>query len=55
MDPTANVKEQRELCKAIRGDIKLSDVERLLDLVESLDRWLVGNGHYPLQWTLSRH
>jgi hypothetical protein len=60
MDPTANLKEQRELAARIleiwdRGDhIDEVDASRLCELVEALDSWLMKGGHLPEDWERNR-
>jgi hypothetical protein len=56
VDPTANVREQRELATAImlRADQdkpqEPQDAERLAELVQDLDGWMKGGGFAPAQW-----
>jgi hypothetical protein len=56
MDPDANLKEQRELVRDIRryieneGRAPTDDTDRLVDLVEALDEWIVKGGFLPRDW-----
>lgn len=52
MDPNANLQEIREILKE-RNDNDLFgafDAERLADLIEALDGWLVKGGALPKAW-----
>lgn len=60
MDPTANLKEQRELAARLLdgigchdysnlGDYE-ADVDRLCELVQALDGWIRRGGFLPEQW-----
>ena len=63
MDPTANLEEQRQLCKMIE-DGSYNDpsapscmrvdaetmILRLSELVIALDKWLANGGAWPEQW-----
>jgi hypothetical protein len=56
MDPTACLKEIRELiedhteCDTLPSD----DLDRLMDLLMSLDTWMSKGGHCPQQWMKHR-
>ena len=66
MDPDANLREQREIARAIQkvlddcnGDGSLTDgqqfyvaaqAERLAELVEALDGWITKGGFLPARW-----
>lgn len=56
MDPTANLKEQRELAAQINATIDagdqpdLGDILRLSELVLTLDEWISRGGFLPEQW-----
>lgn len=51
MDPNANLKEQRELVKKLRGDTSTyDDAIRLTELVEALDEWIRNGGALPSDW-----
>jgi hypothetical protein len=56
MDPNANLAEMLELAASIiaagneDAAIDPSDAARLADLVEALDRWIVGGGFLPKRW-----
>lgn len=56
MDPDANLREQREIVARMRDDETartldaFSELERLTDLVETLDEWLSTAGHLPREW-----
>lgn len=55
MDPDANLAEQIEIVKlAQHGAATLADFERLTDLVEALDQWIVGGGFLPERWREGR-
>jgi hypothetical protein len=64
MDPTANLEEQRRLAKRILacGEEEHPRVscrcrvqaERLAELVEALDGWLVGGGFLPSRWAWAK-
>ena len=60
MDPTANLKEQREIFKRILAGGEFADQEflddavRLAELVEALDDWIMACGFLPGQWTKAR-
>ena len=58
MDPTANLREQLEIVRAIL-DLEREPIEparlriaaeRLAELVEALNGWLSRGGFLPLQW-----
>lgn len=49
MDPNATLKEIRELLAANNKGEEI-DVDRLCELIEALDRWLVGGGFLPRVW-----
>lgn len=61
MDPTANLKEQRQIAaqiercshEATRDDRPCGCVDRaqrLAELVEALDGWITRGGFVPAQW-----
>jgi hypothetical protein len=56
MDPDANLAETRKLVddimRAIDGDspLDVSDVDRLVELVRSLDGWITRGGYLPAAW-----
>ena len=55
MDPNANLKEQRELVRKINnGELTETELaeaaERLGELVEALDQWMVNGGFAPRDW-----
>jgi len=56
MDPDTNLREQLQLAKKImrhvdKGKpIDLDDVDRLADLVVSLDDWITRGGFLPQRW-----
>ena len=54
MDPDANLKEQLELAKAIldggQPGATRYNAERLAELVEALDGWMVKGGFEPRRW-----
>lgn len=60
MDPNANLEEIRRLIESLREDTFdreddiSDDVLHLLDLVESLDRWICRGGFLPSEWLQSR-
>jgi hypothetical protein len=58
MDPTANLREQLEIARAIL-DLEREPIEparlriaaeRLAELVEALNGWLSRGGFLPVQW-----
>jgi hypothetical protein len=49
MDPDAALGEIRDLCAA--GD---PDAERLVELIDGLDRWCATGGVLPLDWQAYR-
>jgi hypothetical protein len=62
MDPTANLREQLEIVRAIL-DLECEPIEparlriaaeRLAELVEALNGWLSRGGFLPLQWRAIR-
>jgi hypothetical protein len=54
MDPDANLNEMLEIADLINGDfdevIRPGDIERLANLVLSLDEWLSKGGALPERW-----
>ncbi len=56
MDPDANLAEQHRLIDSLRREANEGqpfdeiDVDRLLELVEALDEWLVRGGFLPKAW-----
>ena len=58
MDPEANLKETRELCKKIyknyedpdSNGVDQDDAARLVELVEAMDGWLSKKGFLPKDW-----
>lgn len=59
MDPNANLAEQRKIIARMREHIQRvacactrcdEDAQRLLELTEALDRWLVDGGFLPKEW-----
>jgi hypothetical protein len=62
MDPNANLKEQRELTQRIMrafdeansNGIDQEDANRLAELVQALDEWLVKGGFLPESWRTTR-
>ncbi len=55
MDPNANLKEQLAIAKRILAtkvgeEIDASEADRLAELVEALDEWLVSCGALPQRW-----
>lgn len=55
MDPNANLNEQRRLAESIHsGELTEAEqadaAERLADLVEALDQWIVNGGFLPSEW-----
>ena len=52
MDPTANLKELRELYKSVLKDGSDNDtLNRMAELIEALDQWITNGGFLPNQWT----
>ena len=53
MDPTANLKEQRDLLRKFRARNRLTagEAARLAELVDSLDEWISNGGFLPEQWS----
>jgi len=52
MDPDANLAEQLKLSRLITlGEAIASDIERLAELIETLDEWLRNGGFLPRAWT----
>lgn len=64
MDPNANLTEQLVLAGKLNNGIGWhvysdlasyeADVDRLCELVESLDKWLKTGGHLPDRWQRGR-
>lgn len=57
MDPNACLKEIRLLAEKMLdyyGGYNKADVQRLTELVDSLDRWIMGGGFLPNDWQASR-
>jgi len=53
MDPNANLEETRELirkCFDAPEGLTGREVDRLCELVEALDGWLVSGGFLPEKW-----
>jgi DNA-directed RNA polymerase specialized sigma24 family protein len=51
MDPNANIQEQRRIAVRItRDQYDADDVDRLVELVLALDKWLSAGGHVPYDW-----
>jgi hypothetical protein len=56
MDPDANLKEQLEIVARVNGNRDqgeppdLDDVQRLAELVEALNEWLLKGGFLPTPW-----
>lgn len=51
MDPNANLTEQRRIAQRIlKGSMKDDDANRLAELVEALDEWIVRGGALPKSW-----
>jgi hypothetical protein len=57
VDPDANLKEQLELAARINelrdrheGPPDLDDVNRLAELVEALNKWILNGGFLPKAW-----
>jgi hypothetical protein len=54
MDPTANLREQLEIVRAMLDleseHVDTSQAVRLAELVEALNGWLSRGGFLPLQW-----
>ena len=55
MDPNANLAEQRRIVARVTEGHDLvdhiHDLERLADLVEALDNWIVNGGCLPAAWS----
>lgn len=57
MDPDANLKEQLRLVRRLSAQIDsdhepdAGDVDRLCELVRSLDEWIAGGGFLPERWS----
>jgi len=60
MDPDSNLEEQRQLAGKLLADEREADehyyidVERLCELVESLDKWIKRGGFLPKEWRDAR-
>jgi hypothetical protein len=55
MDPTAALKELRErIDDYLQHDQLDADLDRLLDLMLSVDHWMSKGGFLPQQWTINR-
>ena len=55
MDPNATLAEMRQLSKKIEsGHYSQDDLSRLIDLLESLDNWIVNEGFMPADWANRR-
>jgi DNA-binding transcriptional regulator LsrR (DeoR family) len=53
MDPEANLQEQRQIVANILHHPERrtrGDVQRLAELVEALDQWIVGGAFLPVSW-----
>lgn len=51
MDPTANLNEQRAIAaRVLAGRAEPGDLERLAELVDELDGWLLMGGALPDRW-----
>jgi hypothetical protein len=54
MDPTANLREQLEIARAMLAKdsehIDTGDAVRLAELVEALNQWIANGGFLPVQW-----
>lgn len=54
MDPDANLKEQREIAKAMLDPeseyVDSGDALRLAELQTALDEWLMSGGFLPRDW-----
>jgi hypothetical protein len=56
VDPTANLKEQREISARIlyaednTPESIMNDAARLAELVDALDTWIAGGGFLPMRW-----
>lgn len=62
VDPNANIEEQRKLAAEIVemmadcrcGNIDMEKPQRLAELVDALDGWLVSGGFLPKRWEANR-
>jgi hypothetical protein len=54
MDPDVNLREQLQLCRHLLDlepeELDPDDVQRLCELVESLDDWILRGGFLPKRW-----
>lgn len=53
MDPNANLEEQRRITHSLLGDsvvTDLDDANRLAELAEALDGWILTGGFLPEEW-----
>lgn len=55
MDPDANLKEQREIIARMQQArneprVNAADAERLAELAQALDEWIVRGGSLPAAW-----
>lgn len=63
MDPNVTLEEARRVAEQIRlerdqhgEDFTIADLgERLAELVEALNSWIMGGGFLPQAWELARH
>lgn len=56
MDPDANLHEQRQITQKFQaGEASQADLERLAELVDSLDCWILRNGGLPESWEQARN
>ena len=55
MDPNENLKEQLALANHMLDldpdEVDPDDAQRLVELVESLDKWIHSGGFFPSRWT----
>lgn len=58
MDPDANLAEIRRIVARVTWGADsvdhIHDLERLAELVEALDNWIVGGGFLPTAWPKGR-
>ena len=54
MDPDANLEEQRRIVARMldneENEDYLTDAQRLAELVQALDEWIVRGGFLPEEW-----
>ena len=53
MDPDACLKEMLELAESIRAEeyeVDSEDADRLAELVQALDKWILSGGFLPRRW-----